>query len=529
MDVDKHMGELKRSDFRESARDRQARAEFMGSASEVRRELELLFRSRAPAVGLMAWDEGRALRLIRELARTLTPGREVFVWSSAQGLRREGQPVLGIPAPCSLREVFAVAADWQGPAVFVCLDADLSGDETARQVRDLVNHIGSQPRSLLFVAPRLTLHPTLRRSVSLLSLLPPDRDELKGILKAVAARCVSVTGVEVQLEGDATDRLVEAASGLLADEAERAFIRALLQAQRLSVHELGIILAEKRRVLAQDPQLEVFEPDERLDKLSGFETLRGWLERRAVCFSPAAVQANLPAPRGMLLVGMTGCGRSSVIRAAAGTWQLPLVRLTGAMALADGGHPEMRLKDTLERITALSPCVLWLPNLDHFFAPGSEADGGKVTTPVADLLLRWLLEKQAPVFVAATADEYERLPLSLIWKHAFDEVFFLDFPNSDERRQLLSAILVRRGLVPAEMNLEMLVAASEGFSGVQIEQAVMRGQRDAFEHGRTIKMVDILQSFRQMTPLAGFMGDSRRKLRSWAHRRAIPATPSREA
>lgn len=523
------MGGQERSEFQGWAGDRQARAEFMGSATEVRRELELLFRSRAPAVGLMAWDEGRALRLIRELARTLTPAREVFVWSSAQGLRREGQPVLGIPAPCTMREVFAVAADWQAPAVFVCLDADLSEGETARQVRDLVTHIGSQPRSLLFVAPRLTLHPTLRRSVTLLSLLPPDREELKGILKAVAARCVSVAGVEVQLEGDAPDRLADAASGLLADEAERAFIRALLQAQRLSVQELGIVLSEKRRILAQDPLLEVFEPEDRLEQLCGFETLRGWLERRAMCFGAAAAQALLPAPRGMLLVGMTGCGRSAVIRAAAGSWQLPLVRLTGASALAGGGHGEALLHETLERVTALAPCVLWIPSLDHFFAPGSEADGGKVTSPVADLLLRWLLEKQAPVFVAATADEYERLPLSLIWKHAFDEVFFLDFPNSEERRQLLGVILVRRGLVPAEMNLEMLVAASEGFSGVQIEQAVVRGQRDAFEHGRTIKMVDILQSFRLMTPLAGFMGDARRKLRSWAHRRAIPATPSREA
>lgn len=501
----------------------------MSTSSEVRRELELLLRTRMPAVGLISWEETRVLRMVREVARVLSPTREVFTWSASAGLRQDGQPLPGVSTSCALSEALAAMGEHKGPAIFCLLDPALQEPELARALRDLINSSGNQPRSLIFIGPKLALHPTLERSVAWLEVPPPDQTELRNILNSVASRCVSVTGVEVQLTGDAPDRLVEAARGLLAEEAERAFIRALLQAQRLSVAEVELILREKRRSLEGLRLVEVLETHERLEDLCGLENLQGWLERQKRAFSPEALTSRLPAPRGMLLLGLAGCGRGAVISASASSWKLPLVRLRTPLLQDRQPGLEAELRTTLLRLEQFAPLVLSIPNLDRFFVAGSETEGGRAESPVAATLMQWLLEKNAAVFVAATAEEHERIPLALLWKNGFDEVFFLDFPNSEERRKLLVSLLKRRGVAPQEINLEMLVAASDGFSGAQVEQAILRGMREAFEQQRSLRMVDILQSLRQMTPMAAFLVEARRKLKSWAHRRAIPASPPRDA
>ena len=161
----------------------------MRSATEVRRELELLLRTRCPAVGLVTWEEARTLRLVREVARQLSPGRELFTWSAGQGLRQEGQPVLGLPTPCSLIEALGAVGDYKGPAIFVFLDAGLENADAARCVRDLCSSTGGQPRSLVFIAPGVTLHPTLSRLIPVLEVPTPEKAELKNILNAVASRC----------------------------------------------------------------------------------------------------------------------------------------------------------------------------------------------------------------------------------------------------------------------------------------------------------------------------------------------------
>jgi hypothetical protein len=430
--------------------------------------------------------------------------------------------------PCKLVDALATVSEHRGPAIFVFMDAQLNDPEVARRVRDMAWLTGGPPRSLVFVAPDLKLDPTLGRIVPLLELSPPDRTELKGILSSVASRCSSLVGVELQLDGEAPDRLADAARGLTSDEAERAFIRALLQVQRLSAREVPLILSEKKRVFEHDPLLKFITATETLDDLGGLDTLRAWLRRRGKLFTSGA-EPSAPVPRGMLLIGMPGCGRSSVIRAAANAWEIPLVRLDCAAIIEGTTEMEGRLSRTLRHLEHMAPCMLWLPSLDRFFERGSDTEGGIARSPVALRLDQWLRERESSVFVVATADDHERLPLDLLWKQAFDEVFFIDFPSSEERRQILQLQLKRRGLLSAEMNLEMLVAASEGFSGVQVERAIARGVSEALEQGRAIKMVDIVQSLRQMTPMAGFMAEARRRLRGWAHRRAIPASPTKES
>jgi len=500
----------------------------MRSASEIRRELELLLRSRTPAIRLQSWEEGRSLKLLRELGRILSPTRVLFTWSSGQGLRLEGQPVLGLPTPCTLSDALAAAGDHKGAAIFTFLDADLSTPENARCVRDLISHITGQPRTLVFLSPSFALHRTLTRLLPRVELGPPDTQELKSILSSVASRCSSLVGVEIQLDGDAPERLAEAARGLTADEAERAYMRALLEVQRLSIKEAPILLSEKRRVVEEDPLLTYILPSEQMEDLGGLEILRDWLLGRGKMFSQSATSTGLPTPRGVLLVGMTGCGRSIAVRAAAANWNLPLLQLEVASLIDTGIEGEQRLRASLHRAESLAPCVLFIPGLDQLFARGDEAEGGRVATPVAATLQRWLISKDTPVFAAVTADDHERLPLELLWKRAFDEVFFIDFPNSEERRQVLKVLLEKRGLLQKDINIEMLVAASEGFSRAQITHALIRGMGEAFDKGRAIKMIDIVQSLRLMTPMAGFMGESRRRLRSWAHRRAISASPIKE-
>ncbi len=500
----------------------------MRNATEVRRELELLFRTRCPAVGLATWEETRALKLVRDVARLLSPSRDLYTWSAGRGMRLDGQPVPGLPPSCTLTEALAAVLEHKGPSIFAFLDADLEDPEVARAVRDLIAATGTQPRSLLFVSPEFRVHSTLTRAIHVISVPPPEKAELMNILKTVAHRCSSLVGVEIQLEGDAPERLAEAARGLTADEAERAYIRALLQVQRLSVREVGVVLAEKRRLIEMDPLLTYLTPSDSLDDLGGLAVLRAWLKRPSRIFSRNAEEASVPPPRGVMLVGLPGCGRSHAIRAAAAHWELPLVRLEVNLLLDPDEASSGALMRTLSRLQTLAPCVLWIPKLDRLFEPGSDTDGGYAATAVAATLQAWLVERPPGVIVAATAEEHERLPLELLWKNAFDEVFFIDFPDSDERRQIIQRLLRRMDLFSEDLNLEMLIAASEGFSGAQIEQAIARGARDAFDQGRAFKMVDILQSLRQMTPMAGFMGESRRRLRGWAHRRAVSASPVKE-
>ncbi len=501
----------------------------MRNATEVRRELELLFRTRCPAVGLATWEETRALKLVRDVARLLSPSRDLYTWSTGQGMRLDGLPVPGLPQPCTLTEALAAVQEHKGPSIFAFLDADLEDAGIARSVRDLIAATGAQPRSLLFVSPEFTLHPTLARSIHVVRVPPPEMAELKNILKTVASRCSSLVGVEIQLEGDAPERLAEAARGLTAGEAERAFIRALLQVQRLSAREVSVVLGEKRRLIEMDPLLTYLTPTESLDDLGGLAVLRAWLKRPSRVFSNAAEEASVPPPRGVLLVGLPGCGRSHMIRAAAVQWELPLVRLEVSLLLEGKSAGSIELKAALARTESLAPCVLWIPGLDRLFEPGSETDGGYAATAVAATLQGWLVERPEGVIVAATSEEHERLPLELLWKNAFDEVFYIDFPDSDERREIIQRLLRRMDLFSEDLNVEMLIAASEGFSGAQIEQAIARGAREAFDQGRAFKMVDILQSLRQMTPMAGFMGESRRRLRGWAHRRAVSASPVKKS
>ncbi len=501
----------------------------MRNATDVRRELELLFRTRCPAVGMATWEETRALKLVRDVARLLSPSRDLYTWSTGQGMRLDGLPVPGLPQPCTLSDALAAVQEHKGPSIFAFLDADLEDRAVARSVRDLIAATGAQPRSLLFISPEFNLHPTLSRAIHIIRVPPPEKAELKNILKTVASRCSSLVGVEIQLEGDAPERLAVAARGLTAEEAERAFIRALLQVQRLSAQEVGVILEEKRRLFEMEPLLTWIPPQASLDEIGGLAVLRAWIKRPSRRFSTVAEEAGVPPPRGMLLVGLPGGGRSHTIRAAAAYWELPLVRLEVDLLLDGEPGTSRKLRSALARAERLAPCVLWIPNLDRLFEPGTETDGGYAGTPVAATLQRWLLDHPEGVVVAATAEDHERLPLELLWKSAFDEVFYIDFPDSDERREIIQCLLQRMDLFSEDLNIEMLIAASDGFSGAQIAHAMARGVREAFDQGRAFKMVDILQSLRQMTPMAGFMGESRRRLRSWAHRRAVSASPVKKS
>ena len=323
--------------------------------------------------------------------------------------------------------------------------------------------------------------------------------------------------------------MVQACLGLTESEASNAVAKAIVQAGgRLDGDAIEAVTGEKQQIIRKSGLLEFYASSEQLGSVGGLEILKEWLRKRVRAFGDDARAFGLPEPKGILLVGVQGCGKSLVAKSVANSWRLPLLRLdVGRLFASLVGSSEENLRSAIKVAESIAPVVLWVDEIEKGFSGvgSSNVSDAGTAARVFGSFITWLQEKQAPVFVIATANSVAHLPPELVRKGRFDEIFFVDLPDLQERRAIWEIHLLKRNRDPAQFDLHQLALASDGLSGAEIEQAVIAGLYEAFDQNRPLQMDDLLDVLQETVPLSRMMDEEIAGLRAWAQQRARQASP----
>ena len=489
-------------------------------------ELELLVRSKYALILLETAEPERADEMLALIATRLS--LLYFSWSRSRGLRRGIQPsdpfIERTEEPA--KALARVPEEGIGIFHFRGLGPFLEDPVVASHVLDAVSHFGNRRGAIVISGTDIRLPDALRPHAVALQLPVPTfvehRQQLERVIREYSARMP----LRVELTAEERVRLVNNLVGLTLNEAERVITRLIMEDGALQAADVPRAAAAKRQVVEQDGLLEYHPADEGLGDVAGLQGLKMWLaRRRAVVNDPQRAHAfGLGFPRGVLLLGVPGCGKSLAAKAIAREWGLPLLKLDPAN-LYDKyiGDSEKNFKRAMHTAERLAPIVLWIDELEKAFASsGGEADGG-VSRRVFGTFLSWLQERKGDVFVTATSNDIAKLPPEFIRKGRFDEVFFVDLPDEAARAEVVHIHLRKRKQDPARFDLAALAAASDGFSGAEIEQVVVSGLYAAFAAGRALDGPLLLAEIAATKPLSGTMRERIAELRTWAADRTVPA------
>ena len=489
-------------------------------------DLKTLVLSRHPAILIETHEPERAEALVKAVAADLRVAR--FEWSVTGGLRRaqDGGAVYETTDPA---KALAAIAELEVEAIFELhdLSAYLGKPELSRAFRDLLERLSSPARlsTVVMVEAHAALPPEIEPRVVRYDLSFPSRDEYRQAIVAVVESLRLNRHAAVELAPADYDELCSALAGLTLNQARQAVARAAIADGRLDRDDLARIAEYKARALGEDGLVEYFPPADNRFELGGFGNLRRWLERARVGFSREAAELGLEPPKGVLLVGVQGCGKSLAAKAIAREWQLPLLKLdAGRLYDKYIGETERNFRRAIDVAESCAPAVLWIDELEKAIAPGggsSDSDGGLSRRLFASFLT-WLQEKTAPVFVVATANDLSLLPPELLRKGRFDEIFFVDLPQADEREQILRIHLGLRRQDPQAFDLPALVQATEGFSGAELEQAVVASLLGALQAKEALATERLLDEIRATVPLSVMRAEDVTALRSSAQGRFVP-------
>jgi SpoVK/Ycf46/Vps4 family AAA+-type ATPase len=359
----------------------------------------------------------------------------------------------------------------------------------------------------------------------MLRLPEPGPDEFHRLIGQIARDVGRSRQVSVELGPADEARLVQALRGLTLLEAEKVLTKAMVEDDRLSVDDIAHVIGAKKQIVEREGVLEYYPAEQSLADVADLAGLKDWLrKRRALMSSPDRAAAfGLSFPRGVLLIGVPGCGKSLCARAVATEWGLPLLRLdTGSLYNKFVGETESNFRRAMQTAERLAPCVLFIDELEKAFAAGGSEDGG-VSMRVLGTFLSWLQDRTADVFVVATANDISRLPPEFLRKGRFDETFFVDLPDDDTRTEILRIHLRRRGLDPDDFRLDLITTATRTFSGAEIEQVIVSGLYTAFSDDAALTTEHMLREAAATRPLATMMAEKIAALREWARERTVAA------
>ncbi len=510
---------------------------------KIVRELANLLKARFPYIYISTWEEERALELIRYTAteeRFVRTKREVFVWSQTAGIVDEkGKSIGDTQNPqraieyirrCGVHSVF-VMKDFH---VYFGVNNRPPEYGIIRSLRDAIIDIrdGEAKKNVIFVSPTLLIPSDMQKEISIFDFPLPGETEIRDKLEEMIEQNAGMT---VLLEEQGKRQLVKAALGLTLQEAENAFARAIVDKGRLDEDSLQIIFEEKNQVIKKTGILEFVKSDMNIKDVGGLENMKRWLEKRNNSWLDMAKEYNLPAPKGMLITGVPGCGKSLTAKAASAMWKLPLLKLDmGRIFSGIVGSSEENMRRAIATAEAVSPSVLWVDEIEKGLGGLSGGSGGDsgTTTRVFGTFLTWMQEKKAPVFVLATANNIQGLPPELLRKGRFDEIFFVDLPTERERKEIfrvhlekrLTSDYLRKRLTIDNALLEHLAEISEGFVGAEIEQAVITALYEAFFNQRPLELTDLEYAIQNTVPLSVTQKEQIVALRNWANVRAVAAT-----
>ena len=515
-------------------------------ASSFQNSLAVLAKARFPVLYVETFEERRALAAIRSTMEggMLSMPRPIHTWSITTGfVDPEGRASPGTTDPLRALDA-ALRVDRAATFVFFDLHAHL-GDGArpadpaiVRKLRELAADFQNGPlaRTLIIVAPALRIPPELEKDVHILDFPLPDETAIRRILDDLIAANAGNRRLRINLTETDKDRLVRASLGLTETEAEGALALAMASDGVLSADDVNTVLQEKKQAVRKSGLLEYVDTNIDLTGVGGLDNLKRWLRRRDNSWLAEAAEYGIPAPRGVLITGVPGCGKSLTAKAVAASWRLPLLRMDiGKVFSGVVGSSESNLRTAIRSAEAAAPAVLWVDEIEKGFSGvGATGDSGTASR-VFGSFLTWMQEKTAPVFVIATSNNVQSLPPELLRKGRFDEIFFVDLPAPDERAQIwelhvrkhIHAAPHHAGFIFGDVLRADLVLATEGFSGAEIEQAVIAGLFDAFSERRHITGDDLRLAVERSVPLSVTQAESLAALRAWAGERAVSASDNR--
>lgn len=493
----------------------------------MQEEFSILLQAQYPLIYFLTPEEERSEQAIAQIAQ-LKPQRRVFIWTVTHGIVEYGQPRHLTQHNTVSPEA---AIEWvirqREPGIFIFKDLHpfIEAPATTRWLRDAVASFKGTQKAIVLMSPVQQVPVELEKEIVVLDFPLPTMTELDEVLSAQLDQVRTR-----RLTTETREKLLKAALGLTRDEAQKVYRKAKVTAGRLTEEEVEIILSEKKQLIRRNGILEYIDVDETIDSVGGLEELKRWLQQRSNAFTERAREYGLPQPKGMLILGVPGCGKSLIAKTTSRLWGLPLLRLDMGRVY-DGsmvGRSEANLRNALKTAESISPAILFIDEMDKAFggsAGSSDSDGG-TSSRIFGSFLTWMQDKTSPVFVMATANRVERLPGEFLRKGRFDEIFFVDLPNMEERKDIFRIHLSKRRREIERFDIDQLATICDGFSGAEIEQAIIAAMYEAFAQGREFTQLDIIAASRATLPLSKTMTEQVTALREWARNRARPAAAS---
>jgi len=477
-------------------------------------DLEIFLRSRFTLISVVSLEEQCMIEHIRDVCQRT--GRKLYTWDHADYFR----VIVGEGAPPTAKDplsALAAVENMEDDSVFVFLDFHQCWQgqpRVVRKLRNLAREFKFARKTIIVTTPVWQIPQELKDEAVVLEMPPPDMAEIDGVLSKLTAN----PNVRVNLTPQGREKLIRAALGLSANHASRIFAKTIISKGGLDERDIDLVNLEKKQIIRESGALEFFSPSETIGDVGGLDVLKEWLRMRETAFSQEARDYGLPAPKGIALIGIPGTGKSLTAKMIAALWHLPLIRLDlGALFGGLVGQSEENTRRALSLAETVAPCLLWIDEIEKGLSVGS-GDGGTSLRVFASIL-SWMQEKTRPVFVVATANNISLLPPELLRRGRVDEIFFLDLPSSQERREIFQVHIRKRKRPVQGFDMDRLVDASEGFVGAEIEQAVIDGMYLAFSDrqnpGRDFTTEDVLTALSRQVPISHSQKETIEGLRKW--------------
>ena len=492
------------------------------------RRLNVSLRARVTLIVVITPEEERVVEQIKDVCERWNPPRQCIAWDSVEGfsviagnknfLNQSRDPLT------ALDDLVKTGED----AVIVLKDFHeyWNNPQVKRRIRNFSQAFRYNRRTIVIVTPTPRVPDEIRDEAVIVHFPPPTAAELSADLDTLLA----TSGITCSLSPGGREKIIQAALGMTLNQARRAFSKAIVTHGTLDDRDIDGIIADKKDILSSSDALEFYSYTEAPENVGGLAVLKDWLSLRERAFTKDARDFGLPAPKGIALIGIPGTGKSLTAKMIADLWHLPLLRLdVGALFGSLVGESEERTRRALSLAETISPCILWVDEIEKAFAFGS-GDAGTSQRVFAHLLT-WMQDKTSPCFVVATANNISALPPELLRKGRFDEIFFLDLPTMEERREIFTVHLKKRKCIPVEFDLDTLAQKSEGYVGAEIEQTIIDAMYRAFsENMRRVTTSDILFCMKTQVPLSVSQRETVAALRAWlaegrAQSASRPATP----
>jgi SpoVK/Ycf46/Vps4 family AAA+-type ATPase len=484
--------------------------------------IEILIRARYPLIYIVSFEEGRVDKQLRSISDIRK--KQLFNWTITNGLELpDASFVTELKDPIKVLE-YILQSDVNGLFVLRDYHHYLNDPVIVRKLRDAAHALKITRKNIIFLSPVLKIPTELEKEIAVIDYQLPDKNEISEIVRKIVKNLDDTKHVDILDSPEKLSKIAEAALGLTAEEAENVFAKSMVEKGQF---DIGIVLSEKEQIIRKSGVLEYYHANEKMQGVGGLEELKKWLSKRGKAFTAKARDFGLPEPRGILLLGIPGCGKSLTAKAIAGMWQLPLLKLdVGKVFSSYVGSSEENVRRAIQTAESIAPSILWLDEMEKGFSGlGSSGmtDGG-TTARVFGTFLTWLQEKSTPVFVVATSNNVSQLPPELLRKGRFDEIFYVDLPSKDERIDIFKIHLEKRNRDPNNFDLEKLSGKAHGFSGSEIEEVIVSGLYDAFDNDEELEQKHLETVIETLIPLSQTMEEQIHSIRSWAKLRARRAS-----